>query len=218
MELFLIDADRRWAVVGAIILVIVADSILGLIFYRRENRRQQPVDSSHAKMIQVTGLSAVLGGRQVLQEVSFTVYANEITVIIGGSGCGKTTVLKHLIGLYPVQEGRVVVRGEALTSLEEPDKQQLALRMGVLFQNGALLNSLTAAENVAVPLEQHTDLPEAIVQALVRLKLRLVELEQAGRYLAFNQLQFVGDALHHFGFSQDLNDFLPRAGPHQEFP
>ncbi len=130
-------------------------------------------------VIQVENLSARFENRVILKEVSFRAYANEITVILGRSGCGKTTLLKHLIGLYPVQRGRVEVMEFSLAGIEEDDYHRFALRIGVLFQNGALLNSLTVAENVAIPLEQNTRLPRLMIDYLVRLKLHLVELETA---------------------------------------
>ncbi len=134
-------------------------------------------------MIQVHQLSAWFGERQVLRDVSFTVYANEITVILGSSGCGKTTTLKHLIGLYPIHQGEVQVLDVPLHQATEREINQLYKRIGVLFQNGALLNSITVAENVAIPLEQHTHLPPSIIEDLVHLKLSLVELPDAGDLL-----------------------------------
>ncbi len=127
-------------------------------------------------VISVQNLSVTFGDRQVLRNVSFTVRQNEIAVILGSSGCGKTTTLKHLIGLYPVQQGNVEVLGIPVHSASERELQQLYRKIGVLFQNGALLNSITVAENVAIPLEQHTQLPQKIITQLVRLKLQLVEL------------------------------------------
>ncbi len=134
-------------------------------------------------VITVRNLSASFGDRQVLQDVSFTVFRNEITVILGSSGCGKTTTLKHLIGLYPIHKGEVEVLGVPLHSATEKELNQLYLKIGVLFQNGALLNSITVAENVAIPLEQHTRLPQSMIEDLVHLKLSLVELPNAGPLL-----------------------------------
>lgn len=131
------------------------------------------------KIIEVKNLSAQFGEHRVLTEVSFSAYENQITVIIGESGSGKTTVLKHLIGLYPVRDGSVRVLDKHLESLDEWEQRELFLQMGVLYQNGALINSLTVGENIALPLEQHTDLPESLIEELVRLKLKLVNLEDA---------------------------------------
>ena len=130
-------------------------------------------------IIEVQQLSASLGGKSVLSEVSFEAFEQEITVILGGSGSGKTTVLKHLIGLYPIQQGGVRVLDTRLELADEKEKFDLFMKMGVFYQNGALLNSLTVAENVALPLEQHTDFPADMIEDLVHTKLELVDMEQA---------------------------------------
>ncbi len=127
-------------------------------------------------IIKVEGLKAKFGNHWVLQDVSFSVFQNQITVILGSSGGGKTTVLKHLIGLYPVEYGKVEVLGKNLATLDENERLALALKFGVLFQNGALLNSLTIGENVAIPLEQHTNFNQQLIEELVDLKLNLVGL------------------------------------------
>lgn len=130
-------------------------------------------------IIDIDKLSAVFETRVILEDISVSIPRNQVTVILGKSGCGKTTLLKHIIGLYPVQTGRIVVMDYDLQELDEKTEKQLALQMGVLFQNGALLNSLTVAENVAIPLQQHTRLREDMINELVRLKLHLVGLETA---------------------------------------
>lgn len=130
-------------------------------------------------IIEVQDLSATFDGSIILSDVSFRTFENDITVILGGSGSGKTTVLKHLIGLYPIQRGTVKVLDTRLETAEEKDRFELFMKMGVFYQNGALLNSLTVGENVALPLEQHTDLPPEIIQDLVHLKLKLVNMEKA---------------------------------------
>lgn len=136
---------------------------------------------SQQPLITVDGLGATLGDRTVLAEVSFQVYPGQITIILGGSGCGKTTVLKHLMGLYPIQQGAVSVLGRELGDLEENDQHELFLEMGVLYQHGALLNSMTVADNVALPLRQHTRLPDVLIDRLVATKLSLVQLVGAGQ-------------------------------------
>jgi len=131
------------------------------------------------KIIEVQNLYAAFGEKEVLTDVSFSALENEITVILGSSGCGKTTVMKHLIGLYPVKKGNIAIMGENRIPISEEYESEMQLKMGVLFQNGALINSLTIAENIAIPLQQHTDLPDSIINDLVRVKLKLVELEHA---------------------------------------
>ncbi|RMF60556.1 MAG: ATP-binding cassette domain-containing protein [Calditrichaeota bacterium] len=132
-----------------------------------------------APVITVENLSSRFEDRLVLNNISLTIPPGKISVILGKSGCGKTTLLKHILGLYPLQEGEIKIMGASMSTLDEPSQKDLMLRMGVLFQNGALLNSLTVFENVAVPLVQHTSLPEELIEELVCLKLHLVGLDHA---------------------------------------
>lgn len=142
---------------------------------------------SENNVIEVHNLSATFDNRRVLSDVSFTAKQGEISVILGASGSGKTTILKHLLGLYPVQKGKVNVLGKDVSTLTEVELHKLYLKMGVFYQNGALLNSLSVAENVALPLEQHTLLPSGIIEKMVRTKLNLLHLEDA-YYLFPSQL------------------------------
>jgi phospholipid/cholesterol/gamma-HCH transport system ATP-binding protein len=137
------------------------------------------VDAPLNTIIQVEGLSASLGGQPVLSDVSFTARKGDITVIIGGSGSGKTTLMKHLLGLYPLTTGYIRVLGRDLKEMDEKDWHGLYLQTGVLYQHGALLNSLTVGENVRLPLEQHSRLPEEVIERVARLKLQLVGLSHA---------------------------------------
>ncbi len=135
--------------------------------------------TANTEIISVNKLKVSFAERTVLQDVSFTIYPNQVTVILGSSGSGKTTILKHLIGLMPVQEGEVKVLGSNLSFIEEKQQENLYHKIGVFFQNGALLNSMTVAENVALPIEQHTNLSGELLEQVVRLKLKLVNLEYA---------------------------------------
>ncbi len=131
------------------------------------------------KVIEVNGLGVSFDGHQVLTGLSFTAYKGEVTVILGSSGCGKSTVLKHLLGLYPLLEGEITILGRDLRTLTEEQQLELYLVMGVFYQEGALINSLSVAENVALPLQQHTSLPDDLIMDIVRMKLGLVNLEHA---------------------------------------
>lgn len=131
------------------------------------------------KIIEVNNLQASFDGRVILSNVSFSAYQGEVTVLLGGSGSGKTTVLKHLLGLYPIMGGQISVLGKDVASLREVEQVELYLQMGVFYQSGALLNSLTVAENVALPLAQHTKLPKDLINEIVNMKLGLVQLTQA---------------------------------------
>lgn len=129
--------------------------------------------------IETQKLIAKYGERVILKGVDFAAYPGEIKCILGGSGGGKTTLLKHCIGLLKPAGGEVKLLGEDLDRLKGRERERLFTRIGMLFQYGALLGSLTIKENVALPLREHTDLPEDVIEEIVRLKLELVELSHA---------------------------------------
>jgi phospholipid/cholesterol/gamma-HCH transport system ATP-binding protein len=134
-------------------------------------------ETSDNIIARVTELTTGFNGIEILKKVSMTAKKHEITVILGASGCGKTTLMKHLIRLYTPWSGSIELFGREITTMEELEFNTLLRHVGVLFQNGALLNSITVAENVAVPLEQHTDLNRSLIDRLVKVKLELVELK-----------------------------------------
>jgi len=131
------------------------------------------------EIIRVDNLAATFGRRNVLKDISFSIYENEISVILGTSGCGKTTLMKHLVGLYPVQKGEITILGERTDLMDEEEFSKFQLNMGVLFQNGALLNSLSVADNISIALEQHSSLSKSLIQDIVKVKLNLVNLSHA---------------------------------------
>jgi phospholipid/cholesterol/gamma-HCH transport system ATP-binding protein len=116
-------------------------------------------------------------GRVVLSGVNSVLPAGKISVILGGSGGGKSTLLKNILGLAKPLAGRILLDGDDMFGRSDEAFRCLRQRMGVLFQNGALLGSLSLGENVALPLREHTDLEEDIIETVVRLKLNLVGLE-----------------------------------------
>jgi len=128
-------------------------------------------------LIVVKDLVAGYDDRIILQDINFSVYPAEIFVVLGGSGCGKSTLLKHMIGLHKPLEGSVLFSGQDITRAEGEDRERILRRFGVLYQSGALLSSMTVAENVSLPLEEFTSLDRDQIDLLVRLKLQLVQLE-----------------------------------------
>ncbi len=130
-------------------------------------------------IIEVKNLSVAFEEREVLTDVSFTVQSGQITVILGGSGSGKTTILKHLLNLYPPPDNTTFVFDKDVAALSEEEQTEFYLNMGVFYQNGALINSLTVIENVALPLEQHTSLPDNLIKEMAIMKLGLVNLKDA---------------------------------------
>jgi phospholipid/cholesterol/gamma-HCH transport system ATP-binding protein len=139
------------------------------------------------KIIEINHLKVTFDDREVLKDVSFRITQGDVTVILGGSGSGKSTILKHILGLFPVEAGVVNLLNQDIATLKEKDELDFYLKLGVFYQNGALLNSLTVGDNVALPLEQHTDLPPQLIEEMVRTKLNLVNLEDA-YYLYPSQL------------------------------
>jgi phospholipid/cholesterol/gamma-HCH transport system ATP-binding protein len=117
------------------------------------------------------------GREPILRGLNFEVRRGEIFVIMGESGCGKSTLLKHLIGLNPPSSGEVVLLGRDFSRARGPERNEIQKRFGVLYQSGALWSSLTVAENVALPLIEHTALDRNIIDELVMLKLALVRME-----------------------------------------
>lgn len=134
-------------------------------------------------VIIVEDLQAAYGDHLILDKVSFQVYPGEIFVIVGGSGCGKSTLLRYLIGLLRAKSGKVFINGVDLATADDETMKQLRKEMGVLFQSSALLGSMTLAENVALPLEEHTAFSREVVDQIVRMKLGLVYLSGYEDYL-----------------------------------
>lgn len=127
-------------------------------------------------IITVNGLTAGYGDTVILENINFKVCEGERFVILGGSGCGKSTLMKYLIGLRPINQGSVKVFGMSLEDADEMSMHSLRCNIGVLFQSGALLNSISVGENIALPLQEHTKLPADYINSMVRMKLALVGL------------------------------------------
>jgi phospholipid/cholesterol/gamma-HCH transport system ATP-binding protein len=124
-------------------------------------------------------LTLAFGSKVVQRNLSFDVRRGTIFAVMGGSGCGKSTVLRALIGLLPPAAGRVEVDGEDYWAADPARRNVIGRRFGVLFQSGALWSSLTVGENVALPLQMLTGLGRETIAELVRLKLALVGLAAA---------------------------------------
>ncbi|MFH1596048.1 MAG: ATP-binding cassette domain-containing protein [Pseudomonadota bacterium] len=132
--------------------------------------------SDKTPVILVEGLTASFGDDVIFENVNLQVYRGEILVILGGSGCGKSTLLKHMIGLYRPAAGRVLVNGVDVNTDDDQELRRLRMGIGVLFQSGALFSSMTLAENLALPLQEYTDLSPADIELIVKMKLGLVQL------------------------------------------
>jgi phospholipid/cholesterol/gamma-HCH transport system ATP-binding protein len=126
--------------------------------------------------IEVSGLSCGYEDNVVLQDINFTVPRGEIFFVIGGSGCGKSTLLRNMIGLHAPLAGSVRFQGRSFTNADLGTRRSLLKTFGVLYQGGALWTSLTLRQNVALPLEEHTNLSAREIAELSCLKLAQVGL------------------------------------------
>lgn len=127
-------------------------------------------------IIQVRDLEARYGEDTILKDINLDIHKGEIIAIIGGSGCGKTTFLRHLVGLKPPHAGRIFIDGIDIASGDEQSFETALRKIGITFQGGALFGSMTIAENVALPIQEFTTLPPAAIATLVRMKLCSVDL------------------------------------------
>jgi phospholipid/cholesterol/gamma-HCH transport system ATP-binding protein len=134
-------------------------------------------------IIRTFDLVKTFGTQTVLDGVNLQIMPGETMVVMGGSGCGKSTFLRHLIGSLTPTSGRVELFGSDLATLDEEGLDSVRQRFGILFQSGALFNSMTIADNVALPLHEHTSLDPNIIDIQVKIKLELVGLrEHAAKY------------------------------------
>jgi len=127
-------------------------------------------------IIETRGLVAHYGKREILHGIDFSVRRGEIMVIMGGSGSGKTTLLRHLLGLNRPTAGSIRILGYELRCISRKTLYQLRREMGVAFQGGALFGSMSVAENIQLPLREHTRLDENTIRIMTRMKLEVVNL------------------------------------------
>ena len=127
-------------------------------------------------IITVSNVVAGYPGVRVLENVNFSVRRGEVFALLGGSGCGKSTIMKHLIGLNPVLDGTLVVDG---LEMNAANRDRILRRIGVMYQSGALFGSMSVLENVMLPLEEFTKLPTMARRTLALMQLELVGLKDA---------------------------------------
>ncbi len=134
-------------------------------------------------MIKVHNLVAKYGDLLVLDDVSLEVKPQEVMVIMGQSGCGKSTFLRHLIGLQRPVSGKVEIDGRDITQMSEEEYRRYCQSVGVLFQSGGLFNSMSVGQNVAFPLHEHTRVAQDVIDIVVQLKLRQVGLPDSAEQM-----------------------------------
>jgi len=142
-----------------------------------------PPNVTQGPAISIRNLHVAYGEREILHGVTFDVPAGETVVILGGSGSGKSTLLRTLVGLEAPTSGEIIVRGMNLQNLSPAEWRELRQHIGISFQSGALFGSMTVGENVALPLNEHTDLDPATIEIMVRLKLNEVGLDGYENYM-----------------------------------
>ncbi|MEX2213836.1 MAG: ABC transporter ATP-binding protein [Phycisphaeraceae bacterium] len=146
----------------------------------------QPADANSPpihNVIRVENLVKRFDGRAVLDGINLRITPGETMIIMGGSGSGKSTLLRCIIGSLTPEEGSIFVLGQDVTRLKSAQLDEVRKKFGILFQSGALFNSMTLRQNVALPLEEHTDLPANVIDIMVKIKLEMVGLrEHADKY------------------------------------
>ena len=134
-------------------------------------------------IIRVEDFHAAYAGKTVLKDVNFNVKRGEVLVIAGGSGCGKSTMLFHMIGLYRPAGGRILIDGDDIHAAQGRGLNRIRRKFGVAYQSGALFGSLTVLENVRLPMEEFTDLTNDQMDMVALAKLKLVDLEGSAQKL-----------------------------------
>lgn len=140
-------------------------------------------ESERQAIIRVQNFRAAYDGQVVLDRINFEVYEGEVFAILGGSGCGKSTLLKHMIGLYKPAAGRILIDGEDIAAAYGEARLKILRKFGVLYQSGALFGSMTLLENVALPLEEFTNLPPEAIRLIALMKLQRVGLSGAANLM-----------------------------------
>jgi phospholipid/cholesterol/gamma-HCH transport system ATP-binding protein len=145
---------------------------------RRAEPRGTPDRRTHRRepFVEFRDVHKAYGTKRVLRGADLTVYRGEVLVILGGSGTGKSVTLRHMLGLEAPDSGRVIVEEEDVTDLPEEELYRIRKKFGMLFQSGALFDSMNVFENVAFPLREHTDMTDEEIERNVREKLELVNL------------------------------------------
>ncbi|HVS32052.1 MAG TPA: ABC transporter ATP-binding protein [Thermoanaerobaculia bacterium] len=148
---------------------------------RRAQLRETPERRRHPRdvFVEFQDVHKAYGRKKVLRGASLKVYRGEVLVILGGSGTGKSVTLRHMLGLEAPDGGRVLVEEEDITDFPEEELYRVRKKFGMLFQSGALFDSMTVFENVAYPLREHTDMSNEEITHAVRERLELVSLPGA---------------------------------------
>lgn len=145
----------------------------------QEQTRPEPTPAHRDEVIlEVRDVTVAFGEKVILENLSLDVYRGEILGFVGGSGQGKSVLLRTVLGLTPKRSGTIKLFGIDLDEAKDAERVKVDMRVGVLFQHGALFSALTVMENIQVPMREYLDLPQSLMDELARLKLDLVGLPQ----------------------------------------
>lgn len=160
-------------------------SVTNPIIDRRLVERDTVERRTHTRdpFVEFRGLQKSFGSKHVLRGADLKIYRGEVLVILGGSGSGKSVTIRHILGLERPDSGQVLVEGEDITDLPEEELFRIRLKFGMLFQSGALFDSMNVFENVAFPLREHTSLGEDELARIVNEKLELVHLPNSNHLM-----------------------------------
>lgn len=139
--------------------------------------QQTPGTPDDGVVVRCNNLTCGYGTTAILEDINIEVEEGEIVTLLGGSGSGKSTLLKTMVGLLTPLSGTVEVLGHDLYALDPHQRSKLLERIGMMFQYGALFGNMSVYENIALPLKEHTDVPEPVIREMVRMKLALVGLD-----------------------------------------
>lgn len=139
--------------------------------------------SDSEPIISLRDLRVQYGDTEILHGVEFEVKRGETLVILGGSGSGKSTLLRSLVGLEQPSSGQIWIKGKDISAISQAELDEIRKGIGMSFQGGALLGSMTVGENVALPLREHTKLEDSTIEIMLRLKLQQVGLEGFESYM-----------------------------------
>ncbi|NKK76592.1 ABC transporter ATP-binding protein [Rhizobium leguminosarum] len=141
---------------------------------------EKPIDMEHKDerdiVLSARDVTVGFGSKVVLDNLNLNIYRGEILGFVGASGTGKSVLMRTVLRLLPRRSGTIKILGQDFDELDEPQRNALDMRLGVLFQQGALFSSLTVKENIQVPMREYLDLPTSLMDELAHLKIRMVGL------------------------------------------
>ena len=145
---------------------------------RRAEARETPERRTHPRdvFVEFRDVFKAYGPKEILKGANLKVYRGEVLVILGGSGMGKSVTLRHMLGLEAPDDGRIIVEDEDITDFPEEELYRVRKKFGMLFQSGALFDSMSVFDNVAFPLREHTDMSDEEIERAVGDRLELVNL------------------------------------------